>query len=144
MELKNRLYNYPSLMQEVAQLNEEIQFFQTLKYESKITQSFDGVPSGKTNAIKDPTMNQVLKMDDLYQGEIQYNMERIKQLLAEKRDIEHLMQQLTATEKGIIEKRYFKKLTWNEIVDAEIYGSCRTLQSIHNIAMKKLEAVHKH
>lgn len=115
MDIKQRLYNYPSLQQEIIELNKELKIFQELRYETNITSKISPNPSGHTNEISDPTAKQIERIEDLYDKQIEITANKIEKLLQEKQFIGKFLDGLDVKEKKILELRYFKRKTWDEI-----------------------------
>lgn len=115
MDIKQRLYNYPYLQQEIIELDKELKIFQELRYETNITSKISPNPSGHTNEISDPTAKQIERIEDLYDKQIEITANKIEKLLQEKQYIERFLEELKPNEKRIVELRYFERKMWDEI-----------------------------
>lgn len=135
MDIKQRLYNYPSLQQEIIELNKELKIFQELRYETNITSKINPTPSARTNEISDPTSKQIERIEDLYDKQIEITANKIEKLLKEKQYIERFLEKMETKEKRIVEFRYFERKTWDEIKSLEGITK-RTLYKI-NADIKK-------
>lgn len=117
MDIKQRLYNYPYLQQEIIELNKELKIFQELRYETNITSKISPNPSGHTNEISDPTSKQIERIEDLYDKQIEITANKIEKLLQEKQCIERFLEELKPKEKRMVELRYFERKMWKEITE---------------------------
>lgn len=140
MDIKQRLYNYPYIQQEIIDLNNELKIFQELRYETNITSKINPTPSARTNEISDPTAKQIERIEDLYDKQIEITANKIEKLLQEKQYIESFLERLEPKEKQIVELRYFENKIWKEIAKIQNEQNSRNIQKNNrNILMKMTE-----
>lgn len=137
---ENDLYDYPYIMGEVKKLNDEIRVIMSLKYDTRITTSFgDG---GGASGLSDKTGEQVVRIDEFYNQNIEMIQLKIERFMNKKRLIEEAMEHMDLLERKVIEQRYFERRSWDFIV-SNIGNSRRNSISIKNNALKKIKS-HAH
>jgi DNA-directed RNA polymerase specialized sigma subunit len=140
-KLKNLLYSYTYIEDEIEGINEEIcNLGEVINSQRDIKAlNLTGMPRG--NEISDVVYESVEKIIMTYGQEIAKLENRLDKAFRKRNLINSLISLLDPTEKKIIELKYFKKYKIWMISGCVNYGKSQ-VHEIHNNAIKKMSEVY--
>ncbi len=137
MNIKKALDEYPTIMDQVRGLRESIETMRATRHDTKITAGISGMPGG--GGISNPTMDQVMEIDDRIGCAVKEALEDIADLLELKAMVEARLKRLGIQERRVIELKYFDKIRqWADIGKKLNYSKVHC-QRLHKAAIDILE-----
>lgn len=137
------LYNYKKIDTWIADCEKELQEIQdkiNVNYDVGIAEISD-MPHG--TGISDKTYNAAAKIEKLketFAEQVDYLNNRIQRYYIDKRNIERILDNLKPLHRDLIEKRYFKNLSWCEIMTIDKKDNPNTYRTEKNWYKQQSEA----
>jgi len=121
------LYEYPRLEKEILERNRELTEFIKSKneeYGSLGNGAVKSIPEGNGEE-HNPLLQVILRFDK----HVQYLSDKVRELIEQKEYTEKLLDRLDATEKRIVELRYFQRNGWYRVSIKALYNEswCREI-----------------
>lgn len=147
-EIKKMLYNYKKIDIWIADCEKELQEIQekiNTNYDVGIAEISD-MPHG--TGISDKTFNaaaRIEKLKETFAERVDYLNNKIKQYYDDKKNIEQIVEKLGYLQREVVEKKYFRNLSWQEIIEEDKKNNPRTCKSIdmwyktHQSAIKEIK-----
>ncbi|GEM_PF-2747809 len=139
-EVKRRLYSYPKLDGYITDYERELEGIRhKISAHRDVGASSMSLTGVRGSDLSDPTVNKMLKIDALqqvYAERAEYIAQKVRKYYEEKQCIESAIDKLSQTHREIIEERYFKQKTWDEV--GELFISARYCEKQGGIAIRKV------
>lgn len=143
-EIKKLLYNYPKLNNWIRDYEADLDNIreQLDKHYSVNASVISDMPRGTDTS--DKTLDKVIAIDKLKRIYIEqaYNVaKKISNLYEQKGLVEYVLPLLNPTEQFIVEYRYFKKFTWDDVTVLD--SQHRTETAIHFVHKKMFKEIER-
>ncbi len=142
--IKKLLIEYSDIMPEVRDLNQKLNEMKNIQLPDTVKAvAPQKAKSSPTNNINDPVLDLIIK----YESMTQQYIDRINDLLDQKRDTEHMLMQLESLERRIIDLRYISNPAYRcDIwgwIGTQVHYSRRQVIRAHDRALERLTKWYK-
>lgn len=139
MTIKEALIQYPTILEQIKQIQRGICTMTETRHDTQITPGMSGMPGG--GCISNPTMNQVMDVDDRIRRNIESSLKEINELLDAKVAVDRGLKLLSVPERKVIEVKYFEGVREWATIAKILYYSKIHCKRLHKSAIESMHGI---